>query len=123
MWHGMADSLINPELSREFYEASARAAGGYGTLKAYDRLFLVPGALHCGGGPGPWWFDPLPALEKWVEGGQRPKSIEGYAPDTNTTQPICAYPKQARLAAPGADPTVASSYRCVNVQPAADDVN
>ena len=123
MWHGLSDSLINSEMSREFYEAGAATAGGYGKLKTYDRLFLVPGTLHCGGGPGPWYFDPLPALEKWVENGQAPKSIEGYAPDSNRSQPICAYPKQASLISSTADPALAGSYRCTNVQPAPDDVN
>ncbi len=123
MWHGLADSRVNSEMSREFYEAGAAALGGYRQIKHFDRLFLVPGTLHCGNGPGPWYFDPVPALEQWVENGQAPKSILGLAPDTNTTQPICAYPKQARLKSPGADPSVADSYQCVNLSNEADDVN
>lgn len=123
MWHGLADSYVNSEMSREFYEASAVAAGGYRQLKSFDRLFLAPGTLHCGGGPGPWWFDPVPALEQWVENGQAPKSILGFAPDSNTSQPICAYPKQARLKGPSADPALADSYLCVNVSDVQDDIN
>ena len=115
MWHGLSDSLLNSEMSREFYEAGAAAVGGYKNLKSFDRLFLSPGTLHCGGGPGPWAFDPVPALEQWVENGQAPKSLPGYAPDTDTTQPVCAYPKQARLKNPTADPGVAESYVCANV--------
>lgn len=123
MWHGLADSVDNSEMSREFYEAGAAAVGGYSNIKTFDRLFLAPGTLHCGGGPGPWWFDPLPALEQWVENGIAPKSIEGYAPDSNTTQPVCAYPKQARLKSPAADPAVAESYKCVNVSNVQGDVD
>ena len=123
MWHGLADSLINSEMSREFYEAGAAALGGYQRLKTFDRLFLAPGTLHCGGGPGPWAFDPVPALEQWVEHGQAPKSIVGFAPDSNTSQPICAYPKQARLIGASANPADADSYRCVNVSNEPDDVD
>jgi hypothetical protein len=123
MWHGLADSVVNSETSREFYEAGATAAGGYSNLKTFDRLFLVPGTLHCGGGPGPQWFDFVPALEQWVEHGQAPKSVIGYAPDSNTTQPICAYPKQARLKSQSADPGVAESYKCVNVTNAEGDID
>jgi len=115
IWQGEGDSVVNYEVTREFYEASAKAAGGFRTLKSFNRLFAVPGTTHCGGGPGPWAFDPLPVLEQWVEKSQPPKSIIGFAPDTNSTQPICAYPKQARLISSSADPTVASSYRCVNI--------
>lgn len=123
MWHGLADSLINSEMTREFYEAGATALGGYKTIKGFDRLFLVPGSLHCGGGPGPWTIDTLPALEQWVENGRAPKSIPGFAPDSNTTQPICAYPKQARLISSSADPAVAESYKCVNVSNEQDDID
>jgi feruloyl esterase len=123
LFHGLADALTNSEMSREFYEAGAAAVGGYGNVKSFYRLFLVPGMLHCGGGPGPWAFDPLPALEKWVEHGQPPKSIEGFAPDSNTSKPNCAYPKQARLTSQSADPALAASYRCVNVESEPDDVN
>ena len=56
-------------------------------------------------------------------GEEAPKSIVGFAPDTSTTQPICAYPKQARLRGPGADPSVAASYQCMNLSPEPDDVN
>ena len=116
-------SLLNAEMSREFYEAGAAAVGGYRNLKPYARLFLAPGTLHCGGGPGPWYFDPVPALEQWVENGVAPRSIVGLAPDSNTTQPICAYPKQARLKNPAADPGVAESYLCSNTSNAQDDIN
>jgi feruloyl esterase len=123
MWHGLADSLINSEMSRTFYEAGAAALGGYKNIKGFDRLFLVPGTLHCGGGPGPWSFNPVPALEHWVENGQAPKSIVGVAPDSNTSQPICAYPKQARLRSPSADPAAADSYQCVNVSHEINDID
>ena len=123
MWRGLADSTINSEMSREFYERGAAVLGGYKQIKTFDRLFLVPGTLHCGGGPGPWYFDPVPALEQWVEHGQAPKAIVGLALDSNTSQPICAYPKQARLKSSSADPAVADSYNCVNVSNEQDDIN
>ena len=102
-------------VTREFYEAGVSEAGGYRRVKSYDRLFLVPGTSHCGGGPGPWNFDPVPVLEQWVEKGKAPDSILGNAPDTNINRPVCAYPSVARLVNSSADITVPESYKCVSL--------
>lgn len=40
-------------------------------VESYYRLFMVPGMLHCGGGPGPNEFDAETALESWVEQRRR----------------------------------------------------
>ena len=37
---------------------------------------MVPGMLHCGGGPGPNTFDMLTALERWVEHKEAPNRID-----------------------------------------------
>jgi len=112
-YHGWGESNVNPAATVEFYEASAAVMGSIDRLKTFDRLFMVPGMTHCGGGPGAWAFDPLPILERWVEQGQAPDSIVGSNPDTGVTRPICAYPNVARLIRPGLDPSLASNFRCI----------
>jgi hypothetical protein len=112
-WHGWGDSNANPIGTVQFYAAAAHTMG-LGRVKSFDRLFMVPGTAHCGGGPGPWNFDPLPVLEQWVEAGQAPDSIIGSNPDGTMTRPVCAYPRVARLKHPGLDPNVASNFACVD---------
>ncbi len=115
-YHGWGDSVINPMLTVQFYEAGAREAGGIDRMKPFSRLFMVPGMTHYTGGPGPYAFDALPALEKWVEAGEAPESLLGTNPDSGLSRPICAYPKVARLKSSSLDPNLASSFVCVDVQ-------
>ncbi|MEX0744498.1 MAG: tannase/feruloyl esterase family alpha/beta hydrolase [Phycisphaeraceae bacterium] len=115
MWHGWEDPAISGADAVDYYEqvvADTRHA------KDFFRLFMVPGMLHCGGGPGPNAFgqnlaqtqplsnapehDILSALERWVEEGKAPKQIVAvkYVNDSPAqgilrTRPLCAYPKVA----------------------------
>ena len=113
-WHGWGDSLTNPSVTLEFYEAGLRAMGGVERVKDFDRLFLVPGANHLPYGAGPINFDDLGALEQWVEKGIAPDFIIGENPFSNISRPICAYPQVAKLISPSADPSLASSFECVD---------
>ena len=38
-------------------------------------MFLMPGVLHCGGGPGPDNVDWAAAIDGWVESGKAPERI------------------------------------------------
>lgn len=116
-WHGWGDSVINPMGTVQFYEAGANVIGGLDRVKSFDRLFMVPGVSHCGqGGPGPYSFDPLSALEQWVEAGKAPDALAGTNPDSGLSRPICAYPNVARLKNPSLNPNLASSFACVAVE-------
>ncbi len=112
-YQGWGDTVFNPIVTKKFYDDGTQVVGGLNKMKSFDRLFLIPATGHCGGGAGPWAFDPIPVLENWVEKGQAPDSIVGYSPDSNSTRPICAYPQEAKLIAPSMDPTAASSFKCV----------
>jgi hypothetical protein len=57
IYHGLADSLVPPAQSVAFYGRQARALGGMDRLRKVARLFMVPGMMHCGGGPGPDVFN------------------------------------------------------------------
>src|SRR6267154_1005396 len=41
----------------------------------FCRLFMVPGCLHCGGGPGAADVDWLSVITDWVEHGKTPNKL------------------------------------------------
>jgi feruloyl esterase len=56
------------------------------------RLFMLPGVLHCAGGPGPDRIDYLDALDTWANGGAAPEELTaGFA--SGGARKVCAYPK------------------------------
>jgi feruloyl esterase len=114
-WHGWEDPAISAISSVDYYNEVVAANGD---SREFYRLFLAPGMLHCGGGPGPNSFgqslpqatpldnspenDILSALERWVEHGVAPKRIvavkyrnDNPAQGVLRTRPLCAYPRTA----------------------------
>ncbi|HMC77484.1 MAG TPA: tannase/feruloyl esterase family alpha/beta hydrolase [Vicinamibacterales bacterium] len=96
LWHGWADPALNPLATIRYYkDVVARDP------RAVDdvRLFLLPGVLHCGGGPGPGPFDPVAPLVDWVEKGIAPSELVARKAATPTqparSRPVCAYPAKA----------------------------
>jgi feruloyl esterase len=115
MWHGWEDPAISAADAVDYYGDVVRANED---STDFFRLFMVPGMLHCGGGPGPNAFgqslpqaqplsaapehDILSALERWVEDGVAPERIVAvkYVNDSPAlgiarTRPLCVYPKAA----------------------------
>ena len=77
-------------------------------------LFMVPGMGHCQGGPGTDVFDKVGAVDRWVETGQRPLSIEAThttAGAVDRTRPLCAYPTTAHYNGTGSTDD-AKNFRC-----------
>ena len=135
MYHGWADSIVNPFATIAFYETLAKAQAGPDPFQNSARLFLLPGVEHCGvgGGEGPNGFgggqgrpapvvdadhDVLAALAQWVETGTAPeKLIATKYQDDDPTKPVvmqrpaCPYPKKARYAGSG-DTNAAASFVC-----------
>lgn len=105
LYHGWNDPSISPLNTIDYYE-QAVATWRTQTKQPADsssdpdfiRLFLVPGMLHCSGGPGADRFDAVSALERWVEQGQAPNELEAsHVQDGKPTftRPLCAYPRAA----------------------------
>jgi len=98
LYHGWSDPNFSAQPTIDYYE-SLRAVAGAERIAEWARLFLAPGMGHCGGGNGPNAFDPLAALEQWVEQGRAPGSIiatsmtDGKA---DRTRPLCPYPQVAK---------------------------
>ncbi|MDR6856310.1 tannase/feruloyl esterase family alpha/beta hydrolase [Variovorax guangxiensis] len=123
VYHGLADTLIPPQGTVNYYTRLASRAGGDAVVRNYYRLFLVPGMAHgfSNGTTNPAANPPLPtnaqlylALTLWVEGGNSPERIDVSAPATGTSpassRPLCLYPAKATLT--GGDPRLAASYVC-----------
>jgi tannase/feruloyl esterase len=69
---------------------------------------------HCGGGEGPNVFDPIAALEQWVEYGRAPGTIiASHSTDgkVDRTRPLCPYPQVPKYRGTGSIDE-AGSFTC-----------
>jgi len=115
VYNGWADGAITPFGTIDYFDQVASTVGQPRT-DSFMRLYLAPGMLHCGGGPGPNQFDTLTPLEQWVENGIAPGAIIA----THTTggvvdiqRPLCPYPQVARQINPAGSTVQASNFHCV----------
>jgi feruloyl esterase len=110
LWHGFNDPGPSPLSTIEYFDQVRQKVPA---AKDSVRLFLAPGVLHCGGGPGPDRFDTLTAMERWVEQGAAPGAM--IATKSNSfvpfARPVCAYPQLPRYSGRG-DPYDASNFNC-----------
>jgi hypothetical protein len=96
IWHGLADQLIFPQGTVNYYQRVQQVMGDEQQTKQVAWLFLAPGVAHCGGGAGPNLTDPFGALVNWVERHQAPSQLP--AAGTNAvdgqpqTRPVCTFP-------------------------------
>jgi len=116
IWHGLADQLIFPQGTIQYYQRVQNTMGGAASTDSFARLFLAPGAQHCASAAGPAPADPLAAVVKWVEHGQAPHSILATVADPATgavilSRPLCAYPLVARYNGHGST-TQARNFTC-----------
>jgi hypothetical protein len=130
IYHGWNDPAIPGLSSVEYYDGVVGTMGKAATDAAV-RLYMVPGMLHCGDGPGAADFgqggtsirrdaghDVFTALEQWVEAGKAPgtltatKFVDGdETKGVVLTRPLCVYPAVARYVK--GDPMEAGSFACV----------
>jgi feruloyl esterase len=93
-YHGWNDPAIPAKASILYYERMSRATG---RADDFYRVYLVPGMLHCGGGPGPNNVDWLAVLDGWAREGKRPEAVTASGPN-NASQTLCPYPAVASKA-------------------------
>jgi feruloyl esterase len=127
IWANLSDQILTPYVTINYYKRLAKMYGGYQKLQRNVRLFLIPGTGHCSMyGCGPQNFDPLSAIEAWVEQGKAPdtliatqyevKSRMGFsfldfsAPPVRT-MPLCEFPEMARYNGAG-DVKDAANWTC-----------
>jgi len=123
MYHGLADATITVFNSINYYSSFVDSYqerhrldhnGALAGTQKSVRFFLVPGMGHCGGGPGLASFDPLTALDKWVDSGTAPDTILASHVANGTkvmTRPLCAYPKLPNYSGTG-DRNDPSNWTC-----------
>ena len=138
-WHGLADELIPPGGSIQYYKdvqshyeqyqkayqsKVGEADSGVKTDAVADfyRLYMAPGVAHCMGGPGPYpgsILDSAGALEQlmdWVENGTKPDSLSAVSNADERGQrwrrPLCAWPKVAKFRGKAGEERAAESWIC-----------
>lgn len=124
MYHGLADVLIPPQGSINYYNRVAAQMGGVAAIQNFYRFYLVPGMSHgfANGTSNANANPPLPTVNQlygvltgWVESGTVPGTITATTTATAAfptvkTRPLCIYPQKAGFV--GGDVNVASSYSC-----------
>lgn len=103
MYHGLADAIVFPGKTLDYWDELSATTG-----TDFARLFMIPGMDHCGIQAGPGitqdGFDPLSALEAWVEDDEAPdrlmteKTADG---ETAWRRPVCAHPQVATFSGDG----------------------
>jgi hypothetical protein len=120
-YHGLADLLIFPRGTYNYYNRATKRAGGLKEVQKFYRFFPYAGNSHCGGNFGQPnaplinGTNLFNALVNWVENGVAPDSIVAYNAPTLATatvvRPVCKYPD--KLVYDGVGSTnVASSFAC-----------
>jgi feruloyl esterase len=112
IWHGWADPALNPESTIHYYQ---RLLDRDPHASDYARLFLMPGVLHCGGGPGPDRADWIATLTDWTEREKPPARVIATKLGSDQapvrTHPLCAYPARAVYNGTG-NPDDEKSFEC-----------
>ncbi len=120
-YHGLADVLVPPEGTLNFYNRVITQMGGLSTVQSFYRLYLVPGMTHGfgNGTANPTADPPLPTITQlyatltaWVENGTVPDTLTATSvTNTTHTHPLCVYPLKATYSGTG-DINTAASFTC-----------
>jgi pimeloyl-ACP methyl ester carboxylesterase len=109
LWHGWADPALPAQATIDYYRQVKERDG---QASEYCRLFLVPGCLHCGGGPGASDVDWLSVIVDWVEQGRAPDLLIASKKQNGKvvmTRPLFPYPDHAAYKGSG-DSNSADSF-------------
>ena len=109
MYHGWMDTGISPWNSVQYYESVVQELGA--AQASALQLYMVPGMGHCSGGPGPYEFDLLTALERWREQSEVPAALPARNPVSGLARPLCPYPQTAAYDGDG-DVKDAANWSC-----------
>jgi hypothetical protein len=109
LWHGWADPALPAQATADYY----RQVRAHDPAAAdYCRLFMIPGCLHCGGGPGASEIDWLSTIADWVEHGKAPDRLVASKHANGKlvmTRPLYPYPEYPIYKGTG-DPNNADSF-------------
>ena len=111
LWNGWSDAAIPATGTIRYYED---VAAGDEDVDDYLRMFMLPGVLHCAGGPGPDQVDWIDVIQEWVEDGTAPQRLVATKADQGEVEmqrALCAWPARAVYDGSG-DPKRAESFEC-----------
>jgi feruloyl esterase len=109
IYHGWNDPALSAYATIQHYEEALKKDAD---LSSFVRLFLMPGVLHCAGGPGADEVDYVRLIRDWVELGKAPEKVVFEKKEkgkTVMTRPVYPYPKVAVYDGKG-DPKKESSF-------------
>jgi len=109
IWHGWADPALSALATADYYRGVL--THDHNAIE-YCSLFLVPGCLHFGGGPGPSEVDWLGVIADWIEHEKAPdRLIASKRQDGKIvmTRPLYPYPQIAGYKGSG-DPNSVDSF-------------
>lgn len=113
IYQGLSDPVFSANDIMRWYTDVLQDtdAGDITQTRTWARLFLVPGMTHCGEGPALNDFDPLTAIETWVEQKKAPEFMSATGKSfPGKTQPLCPYPQYTKYL--GGDINDIRSYSC-----------
>src|SRR5580765_802024 len=126
IYHGWADPQVSAAATVDYFGAVLKATGE-STRGTSIELYMEPGVNHCRGGEGPDTFDPVSALDGWVQSGHPTPIVVSHESDAaiNRTRPLCPYPQIAKYIGRGSLDD-AANFRCtadvtMSVQTSASD--
>jgi Tannase and feruloyl esterase/Tannase-like family of unknown function (DUF6351) len=115
IWQPQTGGPFSPQDMVNWYSEMSHKMKGFEETQSFARLFLMPGANHCGGGPSTSSINPFSPVVDWVENSVAPDSIIGTAPSATPwpgrTRPLCPYPQYAHYKGSG-DINVAENFEC-----------
>ena len=116
IWQPQTGGPFSPQDMVNWYTDMSREMNGFEETQSFARLFLMPGANHCGGGPSTSTIDPFSPVVDWVENGRAPESLLGTAlatgnPFPGRTRPLCPYPAYAKYKGVGSI-ELAENFEC-----------
>ncbi len=110
--HGLADQLIPPQSTIEYYEKVQQRMGGAERAAKFARFFLVPGVDHGFRGAGPTPAGTQSALIRWVEEGKALDRLLGEVKDASgkvlRTRPLFPFPQFAKYSGTGSSDDAAN---------------
>lgn len=114
MYHGWSDPQVTPLNTVNYFKKVVDTVGkpAVGTSL---QLYMVPGMLHCQGGPGTDTFDKMAAIESFVATGRAPAQMVAShvtAGKVDRTRPLCPYGQVAKWKGTGSTDD-AANFSCV----------
>jgi feruloyl esterase len=114
MYHGWSDPQVAAMNSVSYFTDTLKTTGKAAAGKSIQ-LYMVPGMLHCQGGPGTDVFDKVGAMERWISTGRAPDQIVASHQVNGAldrTRPLCPYGQVAKWKGAGSTDE-AANFSCV----------